>query len=133
MVIKEYKRSENGQKIIDAMDKVHENLIHVNMDNHQRKIYDFIETKYVKAFEQNSSATAKDVLNKAKLIRLRQASINPSLLMKPLKDTLEINHSFWDRDPSANYINYDEFPDDSEIVKMIYNFENNLCEYIFKL
>jgi SNF2 family DNA or RNA helicase len=103
--------------------KVHENLIHVDMDNHQRKIYDFIETKYIKAFEQNSSATAKDVLNKAKLIRLRQASINPSLLMKPLRDTLEINDSFWDRDPSANYINYDEFPDDSEIVKMIYHFE----------
>jgi hypothetical protein len=27
MVIKEYKRSENGQKIVDAMDKVHEKLI----------------------------------------------------------------------------------------------------------
>lgn len=27
MVIKEYKRSENAQKIIDAMDKVHEKLI----------------------------------------------------------------------------------------------------------
>lgn len=103
--------------------KVHENLIYVDMDNHQRRIYNFIETKYIKSFEQNTSATAKDVLNKAKLIRLRQASINPALLMKPLKDTLEINDSFWDRDPSVNYINYDEFPDDSEIVKMIYNFE----------
>lgn len=103
--------------------KVHENLIPVDMDSHQRKIYNFIETKYIKIFEQNSSATAKDILNKAKLIRLRQASINPSLLMKPLKDTLEINDNFWDRDPSANYSNYDEYPDDSEIVKMIYNFE----------
>ena len=27
MVNKEYKRSENGQKIVDAMDKVHEKLI----------------------------------------------------------------------------------------------------------
>ncbi|MEO0059253.1 MAG: hypothetical protein RLZZ312_900 [Bacteroidota bacterium] len=27
MLIKEYKRSENAQKIIDAMDKVHEKLI----------------------------------------------------------------------------------------------------------
>jgi len=46
--------------------KVHENLIYVDMDNHQRKIYDFIETKYIKSFEVNSSATVKDVLNKAK-------------------------------------------------------------------
>ena len=27
MAVKEYKRSANAQKIIDAMDKVHENLI----------------------------------------------------------------------------------------------------------
>ena len=27
MIVKEYKRSENGQKIIDAMHKVHDNLI----------------------------------------------------------------------------------------------------------
>lgn len=113
--------------------KVHDNLISVKMDSHQRKIYDFIETKYIKTFEQNSSATAKDVLNKAKLIRLRQASINPSLLMKPLKDTLEINDNFWDRDPSSNYSNFDEYPDDSEIVKMIYNFEKIAIPSKFKV
>lgn len=103
--------------------KVHENLICVNMDNYQRKIYDFIESKYIKTFQENSSATVKDVLNKAKLIRLRQASINPSLLMKPLRDTLEVNDNFGDIDPSYKYLNYDEFPDDSEIVKLIYDFE----------
>jgi len=42
--------------------------------------------------------------------------------MKPLKDTLEINDNFWDSDPNANYSNFDEYPNDSEIVKMIYNF-----------
>lgn len=103
--------------------EIRENIVNVDMNKDQRKIYNFIESKYVKSFQQNSSASAKDILNKAKLIRLRQASINPSLLMKPLKDTIEINDEFGDRDPSYKYTEYNEFPDDSEIIKLIYDFE----------
>jgi len=112
--------------------KVHENLIQVDMDSPQRKIYDFIESKYIKSFEKNSSATAKDVLNKAKLIRLRQASINPSLLMKPLRETLEVDDVNGDKDPNCKYSNYDEFPDDSEIVKLIYDFNKITIPSKFK-
>ena len=67
---------------------VQEQTIEVGMDDAQREIYDFIETKYVRAFQKNPSGTLKNVLNKAKLIRLRQAAINPSLLTKPIRETL---------------------------------------------
>jgi len=112
--------------------KVHEKLINVDMDSHQRKIYNFIESKYIKSFQENSSATAKDVLNKAKLIRLRQAAINPSLLMKPLKNTLESGDINEDKDPNSKYSDYDEFPDDSEIVKLIYDFDKIAVPTKFK-
>lgn len=115
-----------------GLPKTHENLINIEMDNYQRKIYDFIESKYIKSFQENPSATVKDVLNKAKLIRLRQASINPSLLLKPLKETLEIYDDFGDKDPNYQYSNYNEFPDDSEIVKLIYDFEKIAIPTKFK-
>ncbi|QQS61690.1 MAG: DEAD/DEAH box helicase [Candidatus Moraniibacteriota bacterium] len=96
---------------------VKETIIHVEMGKEQRKIYDFIETKYIKSFQKSNSATIKDILNKAKLIRLRQASTNPSLLMKPIKETLE-SDDFDGRTFSGNKMP-DEFQDDSEILSKI--------------
>ena len=97
-----------------------EHEIKVEMDSHQRQIYDFIETKYVRSFERNSSGAVKDILNKAKLIRLRQAATNPALLLKPIAETL------CEDDYNALAVMGklpDEFQDDSEIISKIYNYK----------
>lgn len=117
-------------------------IISVEMDDLQREIYDFIEAKYIPAFRQTSSASVKDVLNRAKLIRLRQAATNPSLLEKPIQETLSSDdygskiilsgyfsgkESFVDFSKD-NYVSTmdlkipKEFQDDSEILSKI-------CDY----
>ena len=103
-----------------------DNLIEVDMNSRQREIYDFIESTYIKSFRSNSSATVKDVLNKAKLIRLRQAATNPSLLAKPLKEALNNNPELGEVDPNTRFINYsDEFIDDSEFFHQICNYSEH--------
>lgn len=102
---------------------INEEIIEIDMDSDQRKIYDFIETKYIKSFHKDSSATAKDILNKARLIRLRQAATNPSLLMKPLIDSLEMHDNSWDSDPNIQYTKFNEYINDSEVIKDIYSYE----------
>ena len=99
---------------------INEEIIEIDMDKYQREIYDFIETKYIQSFEHNSSATVKDMLNKAKLIRLRQAAANPSLLEKPIRDTLD-REDFDTRLYSGGQMP-EEFQDDSEILSKIYNY-----------
>lgn len=94
-----------------------EKTIPITMNIWQREIYDFIEAKYIPSFQKNNSATAKDVLNKAKLIRLRQASTNPSLLIKPLRAALE------ELDPDFGITqDIDEYIDDSEFIGKIRNY-----------
>lgn len=58
----------------------------VVMGPRQKEIYNFIESKYIDEFANNQSASLKDVFNKARLIRLRQAATNPALLNRPLED-----------------------------------------------
>lgn len=99
---------------------IKENEIEIEMDFHQREIYDFIETKYIRSFENNNVATAKDVLNKAKLIRLRQAATNPALLLKPIVETLYADD--YESRVSLGGNMPDEFQDDSEIISKIYNY-----------
>lgn len=104
-----------------SLPPVTEHEINVEMDSSQREIYDFIETKYIRSFENNSSATVKDVLNKAKLIRLRQAATNPALLIKSISETLyeddyESRIALGGRMP-------EEFLDDSTIISKIYNYK----------
>ncbi len=99
---------------------VNEHLIEVKMDSYQREIYDFIETKYIKSFENNSSAAIKDVLNKARLIRLRQASTNPALLLKPIAETLNIDD--YDSRIYSGGKMPEEFQNDSQILSKIYNY-----------
>jgi SNF2 family DNA or RNA helicase len=101
---------------------VNEFDIEVEMDQCQREIYDFIEAKYVSSFESNSAATAKDVLNKAKLIRLRQAATNPALLLKPMAETL-YEEDYGLRIAAGKMP--EEFQSDSEILSKIYNYENS--------
>lgn len=98
-----------------------EKIIPIEMDDNQRKIYDFIEEKYIRSFQTNPSADIKNVLNKAKLIRLRQAATNPSLLLKTLQNSLE--DSDFGSDPNMNYTTmYNETIDDSEIFREIINY-----------
>lgn len=103
---------------------IEEKHIIVEMDSHQREIYDFIESQYLPHFKENNSATVKDILNRAKLIRLRQASTNPSLLSKTLKDSLENNELTGEFDPNAIFTtDTDEFVNDSEFLNKIINYQ----------
>lgn len=102
---------------------IEEKYIPVEMDSHQRDIYDFIESQYLPHFKENNSATVKDILNRAKLIRLRQASTNPSLLTRTLRDSLENNELTGEIDPNAIFTtDTDEFVNDSEFFNKIINY-----------
>tara|TARA_R110002051_G_scaffold78936_1_gene142569 strand:+ start:4041 stop:6029 length:1989 start_codon:yes stop_codon:yes gene_type:complete len=102
---------------------IEEYVMSIEMDTYQREIYDFIESQYIENFKENDSATVKDILNKAKLIRLRQASTNPSLLSKTLKDSLECGVLTGEVDPNSIFTtDTDEFVNDSE-------FFNKICAY----
>ena len=102
---------------------IEEYVMSIEMDSYQREIYDFIESQYIENFKENNSATVKDILNKAKLIRLRQASTNPSLLSKTLKDSLESGVLTGEVDPNSIFTtDTDEFVNDSE-------FFNKICKY----
>lgn len=109
---------------------VKDEIISVEMDEYQREIYDFIETKYISSFQQNSSATIKDVLNKAKLIRLRQAATNPVLLKKPIQETLNKEDYNSRKDLSGQVP--EEFQDDSEILSKIYDYAKIAIPQKFK-
>jgi SNF2 family DNA or RNA helicase len=107
-----------------ALPEVHEEVVTLEMSDSQREIYDFIEAKYIPEFMEYGSATVKDTLNKAKLIRLRQASTNPSLLSKPLKDALE--SSEYNFDPNSQFTtDSDVISNDSEFFRKIYDYKNN--------
>ncbi len=102
---------------------VEENYVPVEMDSHQREIYDFIESQYLPYFKEHNSATVKDILNRAKLIRLRQASTNPSLLSRTLRDSLENNELTGEFDPNAFFTtDNDEFVNDSAFFNKIINY-----------
>jgi len=103
-----------------------EKIIEVEMNVRQREIYDFIEAEYIQSFRTNPGGSVKDVLNRAKLIRLRQASTNPALLSKPLKDSLINNPELGEVDPNVKYTSYsDEFVDDSEFFHRILNYSDH--------
>src|SRR3989338_4352441 len=61
--------------------------ISVPMGNIQKHVYEFLEKKYMGALlADNDSQNVKNLLTKARLIRLMQAATNPSLLKKPLEE-----------------------------------------------
>jgi SNF2 family DNA or RNA helicase len=109
----------------------HDHIIDVVMDPVQREIYDFIETNYVRSFQADSSATVGDILNRARLIRLRQAATNPSLLLKPIAETLS-SEDYESRIPLGGSIP-DEFPQDSQILQRIRNYKKNHRPEKFKV
>ncbi|MEQ9467832.1 MAG: SNF2-related protein [Ekhidna sp.] len=100
-----------------------EKIIEVDMSSYQREIYDFIETEYVHSFRSNPDGSVKEILNRAKLIRLRQATTNPSLLARPLKNSLLNNQAYGEYDPNSRYADStDEFIDDSEFFHRVTNY-----------
>lgn len=66
--------------------------IEVQMGPAQRRIYDFIEKRYVNSMLQNNEVNItskfKSSLANAKIVRLMQAATNPSMLLSPLKSFL---------------------------------------------
>jgi SNF2 family DNA or RNA helicase len=105
---------------------VKDQFIQVEMGKNQKFIYDYIESEYIKTFRHNESATIKDIINRAKLIRLRQASSNPSLLAISLKDALANNFESDEFDPNSKFaINDDNLFDDSEFFKRITEYEKS--------
>lgn len=96
---------------------VKERLIEVTMGERQREIYDYVETKYLRSFFQDSSATLKDFFNKARLIRLRQAATNPALLLQSIQATLE--EEDYESRIRTNGVLPEEFQDDSGILNKI--------------
>ena len=65
--------------------QIHKNII-VKMSNSQRLVYDFLLEAFLANFQSSSSASIKDILNRARLIRLRQAASDPSMLLRPIKE-----------------------------------------------
>jgi superfamily II DNA or RNA helicase len=96
---------------------VTDKVIAVTMGERQREIYDYVEAKYLRSFSQDASATIKDFLNKAKLIRLRQAATNPTLLLQSIQVSLE-NEDYESRIRTSAVLP-DEFQDDSGILSKI--------------
>ena len=104
---------------------VHEHEIKIDMNSYQREIYDFIESSYRPQFADSPSATYKDIINRAKLIRLRQASTNPSLLAKPLTDAMEHNEATGEVDSNSRFIKHNElFVDDSDFFYKVRSYES---------
>ena len=59
--------------------------IRVKMHDSQRRIYDFIESKYMQDISEEDSRFKSSIV-KARMIRLMQAATNPLLLKQPLKE-----------------------------------------------
>ncbi|WP_371069453.1 DEAD/DEAH box helicase [Sediminibacillus sp. JSM 1682029] len=95
--------------------------IMVEMDSHQRKIYDFIEDKYMNYLvQEDDTPNLKSFLVRARLIRLMQAATNPGLLKQPIQDFYE------DDTLTENYI------DDTEILEEIYDYSDSIIPNKFK-
>ena len=61
----------------------------VDMDDAQRRLYDYIEQRYMGEIADRAGSTFFSEIAQAKLIRLMQASTNPGLLAIPLRSILE--------------------------------------------
>lgn len=71
--------------------KIEHPPIRVSMDESQQRIYELLETKVMKDLRKDNECSILEDFQRAKLIRLMQASSNPRLLLKPLeKQELDI-------------------------------------------
>jgi SNF2 family DNA or RNA helicase len=95
-------------------------VIEVEMGPAQRRIYDFIERKYIEALLEEKvieiSSRFKALLMQAKMIRLMQAATNPVMLKTPLYEFLED-----DECPQEAY----QAINDADVLNEIIRYENN--------
>lgn len=98
---------------LDLPDPVENDPIIVRMGDIQREIYSYIEKNYMDYFisQGEDTVSIKSLLSRARLIRLMQASTNPSLLRKPINEMVD------DQGYSENL-----FIDDSEMFIKILNY-----------
>lgn len=92
----------------------------VEMGAYQKRIYEFIEKKYIDSMIEEgdfeASSHFKVLLTKARTIRLMQAATNPGMLKKPLQDFVE------DEDCPSEAISAIS---DDNILKAILDYERN--------
>ena len=60
----------------------------VKMDDSQRRIYDYLERRFISEVMNGQDRRFRDELIKARIVRLMQAATDPSLLLAPLRDFL---------------------------------------------
>lgn len=73
-----------GKKDLNLREPQHV-VIPVGLGEHHKQIYYYIEDSILPALERDETRVA-DIMNRARLIRLRQAATNPSLLLQPLEE-----------------------------------------------
>lgn len=92
---------------------INKHPIMVDMGEIQSEIYSFIERNYMDYFQsQNAQTSFQSLLVRARLVRLMQASTNPSLLRKPLDD-------YYDDQGYTDNI----FIDDTEVINKILEYQ----------
>jgi SNF2 family DNA or RNA helicase len=99
---------------------------YVEMDTIQRRIYDFIEKRYIDSLKSErvgSSSRFKEILVRAKLVRLMQAASNPAMLKTPLQEFLDYEDC-----PREAY----QAIDDTDVLNEILDYElvENPAKYI---
>lgn len=87
--------------------------IYVPMNVAQRKIYDYIEKQYISDIAKSRDQQFKNVLVKAKLIRLMQAATNPALLQQPLQEFAALEG-----------VDFSGVEDDSEMMREILRYSD---------
>ena len=92
--------------------------IEIDMGPAQRRIYDFIENRYIDAMLRegvtNTTSRFRSLLLQARMIRLMQAATNPAMLKTPLKEFVED-----DECPQEAY----QAINDANVLKEIMNYE----------
>ena len=105
---------------LDLPDPINHPPIVIKMNAVQRKIYDFIEGKYMSSLAEKGKETLNSSFQRqlvaAKTVRLMQAATNPALLNNPLSD-------FFAEDLDDNIPEKIAAVDDSDILKEIMNYK----------
>ena len=94
--------------LIPKLGHLHLDDIYVEMHESQKRIYEFIEEKFVKDLADSRDYQFKKSLVKARLIRLMQAATNPELLTIPLSVFA-----------NEEGISLSEVSEDAEIIKKV--------------
>lgn len=97
-------------------------LIRVEMGESQRKIYDFIEKRYVEELYSKADKELRGEFVKARMIRLMQAATNPALLREPINafisdDTLDRDLMAEDNRMLSEILKYSNSETPSKFIK----------------